>query len=426
NFQNLQKSDVMYVLKPILFSLKTLGLWPRDAKKFSKRLNLQSCFVFVYLHIYSIHIVLNWLYSFRGKLGFYALLDNTSLVVRTLATAAVFDMFFITHFETLDSLHAIDLFPPLFTKFSLRSLRFYIILLVGASWLYVIVQLAFSSWSVATMDSQKFMDLYFYGFYSSHVNIGLMRFLMACVWFTYIWITLSAEIFLKSFYVSTCLLLARCARSYNLVVSDIEAQEFVSGDDINNINKLHSKLCDLVLNVDKNFTGKAFLWVATIFLNICLKIGSVMFGSDASETSAAIMDVVNYFAIFIIVSMTAADVSAQCETVLPVAHRLASKADMTDLTVLYQAKLMISKMSHSVARLTGWNCFIINRPFILTVIGAVLTYSVVLMQMSRSLSYKQASIAQLITTMSPIDNQNETRLIIEFSNVTQASSDLHL
>ena len=98
----------------------------------------------------------------------------------------------------------------------------------------------------------------------------------------------------------------------------------------------------------------------------------------------ATVDIVNYLIIFIVITLTAANVSLQCEKLLPMAHKLAAKADMKDLTVLYQAKLMIAKMSNPVARLTGWSCFVLDRPFILTIIGTILTYSVVLMQMSRS------------------------------------------
>lgn len=96
----------------------------------------------------------------------------------------------------------------------------------------------------------------------------------------------------------------------------------------------------------------------------------------------ASLDIINYMIIFIIITLTAAEVSLQCEVLLPMAHKLAAKAEMKDLTVLYQAKLMIAKMSHPVARLTGWRCFVLDRPFILTVISTILTYSVVLMQMS--------------------------------------------
>ncbi|RWS31732.1 uncharacterized protein B4U80_06281 [Leptotrombidium deliense] len=427
---DLAKSDVLHVLQPILLSLQILGLWPKDGETFLKKMNILSRFIFFYMHFYALHNVINWLFTFhrdlgnsflfpnrvtsRTIIGFYAFLENASLVIRTVATTATFDMFFNTHHDTVASLVAIDLFPPLFMKTNLRNLRAYILTLVAGSWIYVIIQLAFTAWTVATMDTQTFMNYYFYGFHTEHVNVAVMRFIMALVWFLYIAITLSGEIFLKTFYIATCLLLGRCARSYNMVVSDIDKQEIVSGEDINRLNKLHTQLCDLVIGVDKNFTNKAFIWVATIFLNICTKIGAIVVGSNASETSAAIMDIVNYVVIFLVFTLTAADVSYQCEMTLPIAHRLASKADMNDLTVLYQAKLMISKMGFGISRLTGWNCFVINRPFIVTVFSAILTYSVVLMQMNRTNEHSNHSRDFRYSNVSTLEMYNETT-----SNVTE-------
>lgn len=134
-----------------------------------------------------------------------------------------------------------------------------------------------------------------------------------------------------------------------------------------------------------------------------------MFSFSFSWVSNATLDIINYLVIFVVISLTAADVSLQCEILLPLAHRLAAKADMKNLTVLYQAKLMIAKMSHPIAQLTGWKCFVLDRPFILTITGTILTYSVVLMQMSRSMA-AQNNMKNLIA--------NNTNLIESMKNST--------
>lgn len=107
-----------------------------------------------------------------------------------------------------------------------------------------------------------------------------MRFLMAGVWVAHISITLAAEIFLKTFYVASCFLLAQTARAYNQMVATVERKDMISGDDINRINKLHTRLSDLVIGVDKNFSANALVWVATIFMNLCIKIGIICITTD--------------------------------------------------------------------------------------------------------------------------------------------------
>lgn len=107
-----------------------------------------------------------------------------------------------------------------------------------------------------------------------------MRFVMAFVWIAHIGITLSAEIFLKSFYVASCLLLGKTARAYNAMVANLGEQDTMTGADVNKVNKLHTQLTDLVHGVDKNFTLKAFIWISTIFLNLCIKIGIICIATD--------------------------------------------------------------------------------------------------------------------------------------------------
>ncbi|XP_074599198.1 uncharacterized protein LOC141853682 [Brevipalpus obovatus] len=382
---NLAQSNVLAVFRCVIVSLKILGLWPRENDKFSKKMNPQSWIVFIYLHVYAAHNILNWGFSYyRTTGGFHIFLENASMVIRTSATAMTFDIFFAWNQQIIKSLVMISYYPFTNTKISLMSLKNPILFLILASWAYLALILATQSWSTATMGSQKFMDYYFYGLKVRHVNEVLMRFLMAGVWIAHISITLSAEIFLKTFYVAACFLLSKTAEAYNNIVSEYEKNEIVVGDDLNRVNKLHTRLTDLVLGVDKSFSLCAFIWVATIFLNLCTKIGIICITTDPSWMMNASVDIINYLIIFIVITLTASNVSLQCERLLPMAHKLAAKADMKDLTVLYQAKLMIAKMSHPVARLTGWNCFVLDRPFILTIIGTILTYSVVLMQMSRS------------------------------------------
>lgn len=104
---------------------------------------------------------------------------------------------------------------------------------------------------------------------------------MSAVWIAHICITLASEIFLKTFYVASCLLLGQTARAYNQMVANVEQKEIISGDDINRINRLHTKLGDLVISVDKCFSILAFIWISTIFLNLCTKIGIICTTTDA-------------------------------------------------------------------------------------------------------------------------------------------------
>lgn len=49
---------------------------------------------------------------------------------------------------------------------------------------------------------------------------------------------------------------------------------------------------------------------------------------------------------------------------------------------VYHSQLLIVQMSSGSVVLSGWNMFNISRSFILTVLGAVLTYTIILFQIT--------------------------------------------
>ncbi|KAK8777566.1 hypothetical protein V5799_029090 [Amblyomma americanum] len=75
------------------------------------------------------------------------------------------------------------------------------------------------------------------------------------------------------------------------------------------------------------------------------------------------------------------DFTAFNVTVLVPAVCIVHFVSVCDLIVL-KVMLLQEDIANGQMAFTGWNCFDIDRPFVLTVMGAVITYSVVLQQLT--------------------------------------------
>lgn len=60
---------------------------------------------------------------------------------------------------------------------------------------------------------------------------------------------------------------------------------------------------------------------------------------------------------------------------------MAEQAELNDWNYHQEVQLLLTKLNTPMMRLTGWSCFVINKSFMLTVMGALATYIIVIIQM---------------------------------------------
>lgn len=84
----------------------------------------------------------------------------------------------------------------------------------------------------------------------------------------------------------------------------------------------------------------------------------------------------------LLMSHSAANLVAQERDVQLDVCQLAFRMGAADEETCNQVMLLQEEVASCKVSFTGWSCFNIDRPFILTVIGAIITYSIVLQQLT--------------------------------------------
>lgn len=62
--------------------------------------------------------------------------------------------------------------------------------------------------------------------------------------------------------------------------------------------------------------------------------------------------------------------------------KIAEQGDIDDWTFQQESQLLITKVNTPMLKLSGWACFELNMQFMLTILGALATYAIIVMQMA--------------------------------------------
>ncbi|XP_077496495.1 uncharacterized protein LOC144107377 [Amblyomma americanum] len=155
-----------------------------------------------------------------------------------------------------------------------------------------------------------------------------------------------------------------------------------------NVRKLHASyvaLWDAVQYVDKRLRSAIFFWYVDTVLNIVVSVRAVqhtLAHFNPYAASGAYVHAAYLVLAFLLVSLSAASLVAQRRHLLRDLCRLVCAVDAEDDDLCNQVMLLQEDIANGQMAFTGWNCFDIDRPFVLTVMGAVITYSVVLQQLT--------------------------------------------
>ncbi|KAH9364118.1 hypothetical protein HPB48_010501 [Haemaphysalis longicornis] len=147
----------------------------------------------------------------------------------------------------------------------------------------------------------------------------------------------------------------------------------------------YSALLEAVQYLDERLRSAIFFWYVDTVLNIVVSVRSVQHTLAHFNPYAAAGAYVHgayLVTAFLLVSLSAANLVAQRRHIYRDMCRLVCGIGADDDNLCNQVMLLQEDISNGELAFTGWNCFVIDRPFILSVTGAVITYAVVLQQLT--------------------------------------------
>ncbi|KAH8032638.1 hypothetical protein HPB51_026091 [Rhipicephalus microplus] len=209
----------------------------------------------------------------------------------------------------------------------------------------------------------------------------------ALVDFTAFNVAVLVPAFCMAHYVTMCDLLVLKVRRLVLLKSYcVSGGDGIKASTVRKLQTSYAALKDAVQFVDKNLRAAVFIWYVDTVLNIVVSVRSVqhtLAHFNAYSASGAYVHAAYLAAAFLLVSLSAANLVAQRRHLLHDMCRLVCAIGTAeDDELCNQVMLLQEDVANGQLAFTGWDCFDIDRPLILSVMGAVITYSVVLRQLT--------------------------------------------
>lgn len=195
-------------------------------------------------------------------------------------------------------------------------------------------------------------------------------------------------IFTPVLFMSVCMILAEAYAEHNRVIMNLLGPTEDLGSEFHRIRSFHERLCALVTYMDTLFGKVIFFWFLFLVVTVCMDITQLF--TDDTLLKNKTQDDVFFFSLKVIYSVlsflgtcaSAASVSQEAHASLPAVHAITLRTNRVDLDTKLQIQFFLNRLTSPTVGLSGWNFFNINKGFILNVSAALVTYTVVVIQMN--------------------------------------------
>ncbi|XP_076314845.1 uncharacterized protein LOC143227265 [Tachypleus tridentatus] len=386
-----------YELRPyrlLLLSFFSMGLQiPRKRDSLSWYISvIWTGLVVCFLHIYSLHMIAVCIWHWQH------LWENMTLVLRNIAASVTADMYLVNRKRMWDLVAEMESFSQLLSPEKSRQLTRQVSILTLGVWFYMLLALTSTNYVVPEVPVHEYLEDHYYG--SQTVNGSIAAYLLVLSdWNLSNYFAWGVLTFLIAFFLSICTSLRLNFQHFNNQFRKFVADNTrpVTATDLQLMRVLHSQLAAFVTRFDELFTRMVFIWYATIITSFCVEITALL-RSDVEEMSTLAggifygLRILYIVVFFIMLSVLSSLVNEEAHDVLHSLQNTICIHPTTDHPYNIQAELLVTQLNSSVVGLSAWNVFIINRGFMLTVLGAVISYGVLIIQLNPKAMKKLSGI----------------------------------
>ncbi|XP_050030808.1 uncharacterized protein [Dermacentor andersoni] len=339
-----------------------------------------------FMYIYSIHIVSNAIAGSIRTSSLSYIIETLTYTVRSLVSTITTTYFVVKASELsgiTDELTQFEGVQP--TKFLERAaskrryLRFSIVC-------YSCLLIAMTVLFFVLVPAQKYFDKCFYGIDLASAGIpnGPAILIGLIEWDSYNVLVTGSPVLMTNYiylcdYLRAQMLIFRASVRAVLDSGPLDVAKFEK------VRTMCTRLIDVERRLDSLFAPVVLLWFVDLLVNIVLPIRTLINGI-ASFTLANVMsffiEVIYSVSFFMILSFSLAQVDKEYKEIEEETFRLRTSVATEDWQLCQQVTLLESNINSSKFTLTGWGLFEVDRSFILTIVGAVATYTVVLIQLT--------------------------------------------
>ncbi|XP_065308844.1 high-energy light unresponsive protein 1-like isoform X2 [Dermacentor albipictus] len=339
-----------------------------------------------FMYVYSIHIVSNAIAGSIRTSSLSYIIETLTYTVRSLVSTVTTTYFVVKASELsgiTDELAQFEGVQP--TKLLERAaskrryLRFSIVC-------YSCLLIAMTVLFFVLVPAQKYFDKCFYGIDLARAGIpnGPAILIGLIEWDSYNVLVTGSPVLMTN-YIYLCDYLRAQMLGFRASVRAVLDSGPLNVTKFEKVRTMCTRLIDVERRLDSLFAPAVLLWFVDLLVNIVLPIRTLINGI-ASFTLANVMsffiEVIYSVSFFMILSFSLAQVDKEYKEIEEETFRLRTSVATEDWQLCQQVTLLESNINSSKFTLTGWGLFEVDRSFILTIVGAVATYTVVLIQLT--------------------------------------------
>lgn len=152
------------------------------------------------------------------------------------------------------------------------------------------------------------------------------------------------------------------------------------------LRQYHDYLTEIVTQMDDIFSPAVFFWYSSFILSVCIDIAfdvTLYFSLTDYPLLMSILKLVVLFGAYAIMGISASLAIEESQKCIPIFFRLTSVEGALSNVHLSQAlQMMILHLRSSQLALTGWKFFTLNRSYMMTVIGVIISYLIIIVQLN--------------------------------------------
>lgn len=207
------------------------------------------------------------------------------------------------------------------------------------------------------------------------------------VWGTHVMLIWGVKAFLVLFF---CFICTNCQFQFeclnkSLIMMKGKADK-VEASMIHELAVDHNTLCELVFDADNLFNVSLFIWFAFVLLVICVEVNSFLRQEkgliSAGGTVIMVLDFLYAIAIVILIVIGGCRVAEVALQTIPYIVNFARSKEMPNQSVYNEVQLIINRVTVFPVTFTVGKFFYITRSILITLVSALCTYIIVLVQMS--------------------------------------------
>lgn len=374
-------------IRPILISLMAVGIQTTSYSKPSS-LNMKSLplkwwnlVALAYLHLFSLKTIVI-MFLTTGGLGFW--MQLTTFLKSSFATVCA-DIYILKRNKIHILIRKICKVFDRLSPEDKKKFRYRIVGIASVLWMFMILNIIILMASIYKMGMSKFLKIHFFSMrlgFSDTIFLYIIGSILFLIRQAITWGTLAFMIML---YVFICDSLRLCFRSYNLnLISTFRDTYSVDETIVKTLENRFVYISELLALTDDIFSPAVFLWSTGFVLSICIDTTFDISSYHRMNFLVFLDSMLKMFRLtlaFMGIGFSAALAMEEAHRSLSSFYQATAKFDTSKNGHVHrEMQFFAMQLATTRLSLTGWKFFELTRGYMLTVVGILASYIIIIIQ----------------------------------------------